>query len=81
MSEVAPVKVGLLADYVEGEDQIDATVLRALQLTFDEFVDSGAVERPIELVVRAVQGSRGCPTAASVRCATRSSSWSTRTAW
>jgi ABC-type branched-subunit amino acid transport system substrate-binding protein len=56
MSEVAPVKVGLLADYVEGADAIDPTVLRALELTFDEFVASGTVERPIELVVRAVQG-------------------------
>jgi ABC-type branched-subunit amino acid transport system substrate-binding protein len=56
MSEVSPVKVGLLADYVEGEDDIDPTVLRALQLTFEEFVAARTLERPIELVVRAVQG-------------------------
>src|SRR4029450_2015319 len=56
MSDVAPVKVGFLADYVEGEERIDPVVLQALQLTFDEFYESGVLERPVELVLRAVQG-------------------------
>ncbi len=56
MSEVAPVKVGLLADYVEGADKIDPVAMRALQLTFDECYESGVLERPIEMVLRAVQG-------------------------
>ena len=49
----------LLADYVEGEDNIDPVVaLRALQLMFDEFATRPAsVERPMEVVVRAVQGT------------------------
>ena len=50
------MKVGFLADYVEGEDKVDPVVLRTLQLTFDEFHESGKLERPVEVVVRAVQG-------------------------
>ena len=56
MSDVAPVKVGFLADYVEGEDKVDPVVVRTLQLVFDEFHASGKLERPVEVVVRAVQG-------------------------
>ncbi|HLM17235.1 MAG TPA: ABC transporter substrate-binding protein [Acidimicrobiia bacterium] len=56
MSDIAPVKVGLLADYVEGADRIDPTVLNALRMTFEEFHEAGTIERPVELVLRAVQG-------------------------
>ena len=52
MSDVTPVKVGLLADYVEGEDNIDSVVLRALRMTFDEYIEAGILERPVEVVVR-----------------------------
>ena len=54
--EVAPVKVGLLVDYVEGTEHVDAVVQRVLRLTFDEYFEAGVLERPVELVVRAVQG-------------------------
>src|SRR5687767_1903331 len=56
MSDVAPVKVGYLADYVEGNEHIDPVAVRALELTFDEFLAAGRLERPVELVKRAVQG-------------------------
>ena len=56
MSDVSPVKVGFLPDYVEGEDKVDPVVVRTLQLVFDEFHASGKLERPVEVVVRAVQG-------------------------
>jgi hypothetical protein len=45
---VAPVRVGFLADYIEGEDRIDPVVLRALRLTFDEYYDAGVLERPVD---------------------------------
>jgi hypothetical protein len=54
--EVVPVKIGLLADYVAGAEHVDPTVIRVLRLTFDEFYESGTIERPVEVVVRAVQG-------------------------
>jgi len=56
MSDVAPVKVGFLADYVEGSEHIDPVAVRALELTFDELLAAGRLERPVELVKRAVQG-------------------------
>jgi branched-chain amino acid transport system substrate-binding protein len=56
VAEVTPVKVGLLADYVEGEDNIDPVVLQALRMTFEEYFEAGILERPVEVVLRAVQG-------------------------
>lgn len=56
MTDVAPVRVGFLPDYVEGEDKVDPVVVRILQMTFDELHESGVLERPVEIVVRAVQG-------------------------
>jgi branched-chain amino acid transport system substrate-binding protein len=52
MSDVQPVKVGLLVDYTEADGEMDPTALQALQLTFDEFVECGRLDRPVELVVR-----------------------------
>ena len=56
MTDVAPVKVGLLADYIDDEEKLDRVVLSALRLTFDECFESGLLERPVELVPRAAQG-------------------------
>jgi branched-chain amino acid transport system substrate-binding protein len=52
MPDVQPVKVGLLVDYTEADGEMDPTALQALQLTFDEFVERGRLDRPVELVVR-----------------------------
>ena len=46
----------MLVDYVEGTEHVDAVVQQVLRLTFDEYFESGVLERPVELVVRAVQG-------------------------
>ena len=56
MAEIAPVKVGVLVDYVEGSEHVDPVVDRVFRLTFDEYLASGVLERPIELVLRAAQG-------------------------
>ena len=56
MSDVAPVKVGLLVDYVDSGESIDPLVERVFRLTFDEYLEAGVLERPIELVLRAAQG-------------------------
>lgn len=52
---VAPLKVGLLNDYPTHADADDDTV-DALTLVFDEALDSGLVDRPIELVRRNAVG-------------------------
>jgi branched-chain amino acid transport system substrate-binding protein len=56
MSEVTPACIGLLIDYLDDDGGYDEHILPTLQLVADEFVDKGLVERPIEFVVRAVQG-------------------------
>ena len=56
MAEIAPVKVGVLVDYVEGSEHVDPVVDRVFRLTFDEYLAAGVLERPIELVLRAAQG-------------------------
>lgn len=56
MSDVAPVKIGLLVDYVDSSESVDPLVERVFRLTFDEYLEAGVLERPIEMVVRAAQG-------------------------
>lgn len=56
MSDVAPVRVGLLVDYMEGPENIDPVVRQVLELTMDEYLEGGVLERPVEFVLRAVQG-------------------------
>ena len=56
MSEITPVRVGLLVDYAEDRELVDPMVERVLRLTFDEYLDAGVLERPVELVLRAAQG-------------------------
>ena len=56
MSEVSPAKIGVLVDYVDAKGGFDPNVLRSLELVADEFVEQKLVERPVEFVVRAVQG-------------------------
>ena len=53
---VSPAKIGVLVDYVDAKGGFDENVLKSLQLVADEYVEQGIVERPVEFVVRAVQG-------------------------
>jgi branched-chain amino acid transport system substrate-binding protein len=56
VTEVSPARIGLLIDYLDNEGGYDQNVLPSLQLVADEFVEQGLLERPVEFVVRAVQG-------------------------
>lgn len=56
MSEITPARIGLLFDYLDDKGGYDPNILRSLELVADEFVANGIVERPVEFVVRAVQG-------------------------
>ncbi len=56
MSDVTPARIGLLIDYLDDEGGFDENILPSLQLVADEYVEQGILERPVEFVVRAVQG-------------------------
>ncbi len=60
MSGVEPVRVGLLWDYLaDGATpgaQAHADILDSLQLIAEEFRASGAIDRPVEFVLRHVSG-------------------------
>jgi ABC-type branched-subunit amino acid transport system substrate-binding protein len=56
MSNVSPAKIGVLIDYLDPKGGYDENVLKSLELVADEFVEQKLVERPVEFVVRAVQG-------------------------
>ena len=56
MSDVTPARIGLLIDYIDDDGGFDENILPSLQLVADEFVERGILERPVEFVVRAVQG-------------------------
>ena len=56
MSDVTPARIGLLIDYVDDDGGFDENILPSLQLVADEYVERGVLERPVEFVVRAVQG-------------------------
>lgn len=55
-AEVTPARVGLLIDYLEKDREIDPNILQSLQLVADDFLERHVLERPVEFVVRAVQG-------------------------
>ncbi|MFY9918085.1 MAG: hypothetical protein WAL26_06750, partial [Mycobacterium sp.] len=56
MSDVKPARIGLLIDYIDDQGGFDENILPSLQLVADEYVEQGILERPVEFVVRAVQG-------------------------
>ena len=56
MTNVTPARIGVLIDYLDPKGGYDENVLRSLELVVDEFSDQGLLERPVEFVVRAVQG-------------------------
>jgi len=55
-SKLEPARIGLLIDYLDDDGAFDENILPSLQLVADEYVESGVLERPVEFVVRAVQG-------------------------
>jgi ABC-type branched-subunit amino acid transport system substrate-binding protein len=55
-AEVMPARVGVLIDYLDSDGGFDANILPSLQLVADDFLGRGVLERPVEFVVRAVQG-------------------------
>ncbi len=55
-AEVTPARVGMLIDYVDDDGVFDDNILASLRLVFDEYTEQGILERPVEFVVRAVQG-------------------------
>jgi branched-chain amino acid transport system substrate-binding protein len=52
---VAPLKVGLLNDYPTRAD-IDSDTLATIRMIIDEAIESGLIDRPVELVQRNVVG-------------------------
>jgi branched-chain amino acid transport system substrate-binding protein len=56
MSKVTPARIGVLVDYLHDNGEYDANILPTLQLVADEYLEQGILERPVEFVVRAVQG-------------------------
>ncbi|MGX7680056.1 ABC transporter substrate-binding protein [Jatrophihabitans sp. DSM 45814] len=56
-SEVQPFKVGFLDEGLSADqDAFDASTGRILRMRFDEAVESGELDRPVELVVRTGKG-------------------------
>ncbi|OCB45459.1 hypothetical protein A5721_17185 [Mycobacterium vulneris] len=53
---LTPARIGLLIDYLDEDRGYDENVLPALQLVADEYLERGILERPVEFVIRAVQG-------------------------
>ncbi len=51
-----PVRVGLLIDYLDDEGGFDQNILPSLELVVDEYLQRGILERPVEFVIRSVQG-------------------------
>src|SRR5437867_798492 len=56
MSEVSPARIGLLFDYFGDNGGYDENLIPSLQLVADEYLGRGVLERPVEFVVRMVQG-------------------------
>ena len=60
MSGVKPARIGLLWDYItEGQPtgaESHPDVMQSLQLVVDEYLEKGIIDRPVEFVLRHVQG-------------------------
>jgi branched-chain amino acid transport system substrate-binding protein len=56
IGDVTPTRIGLLIDYLDDDGRYDENILPSLQLVADEYAEQGLLERPVEFVVRAVQG-------------------------
>lgn len=58
-TQVAPIKIGVLIDFVlppPSHWDVRADFLDATQLTFDDATADGRLDRPVELVIREVEG-------------------------
>jgi hypothetical protein len=55
-AEITPARIGLLIDFLDKNGSYDENILATLQLVADDYVTRGTLERPVEFVVRAVQG-------------------------
>ena len=55
MPDATPARIGVLVDYLK-DDRFDDNVLKTLKLVADDYRARGLLERPVEFVVRAVQG-------------------------
>jgi branched-chain amino acid transport system substrate-binding protein len=55
-TDVSPARIGLLIDYIDHAGGFDENILPSLQLIADECTANGLLERPVEFIVRAVQG-------------------------
>src|SRR4051794_32811559 len=56
MSDISPARVGVLIDWLDADGHYDENILPVLEMVADDYVARGVVERPVEFVVRAVQG-------------------------
>ena len=56
MTDVSPARIGLLFDYIGEDGTYDENVIPSLQLVADDLRARGVLERPIEFVIRHVQG-------------------------
>lgn len=56
MADVASARIGLLIDYLDDDGGFDENILPSLELVVDEYLRKGILERPVEFVVRSVQG-------------------------
>jgi len=56
VSGVSPARVGVLIDWVDEHGNYDENILPVLEMVAEDSVARGIVERPVEFVVRAVQG-------------------------
>lgn len=55
-SAVAPARIGLLIDYLDEKNGYDENILPTLELVADDYMQRGILDRPVEFIVRAVQG-------------------------
>ena len=55
-AKLTSARVGLLIDYLDADNGFDENILPSLQLVADEYLEREILDRPIEFVVRAVQG-------------------------
>jgi ABC-type branched-subunit amino acid transport system substrate-binding protein len=53
---VSPARVGVLIDWIDEHGGYDENILPVLEMVAEDYVARGVVERPVEFVVRAVQG-------------------------
>jgi len=56
MADATPARIGLLIDYLDDDGGFDENILPTLELVVDEYRRNGILDRPVEFVVRSVQG-------------------------